>query len=68
MREEIVRMYLNFEEDSEDSKEEPGNTRKKAFFAPLRRAWDALAYKRYEPGSSEEHQSGVLLSRLCLLI
>jgi hypothetical protein len=56
-REEIIRMYLNFEEES-------GDERIKAFFAPLRRAWDVLAYERYEPGSSEEHQSGILLSRL----
>jgi hypothetical protein len=57
-REEIIRMKLNFEEESADKK-------KQKFFAPLRRAWDALAYERYEPGSTEEYHSGELLSRYC---
>jgi hypothetical protein len=56
-REEIIRLKLNFEEES------AANKQRKEFFAPLRRAWDVLAYERYEPGSIEEHHSGVLLSR-----
>jgi hypothetical protein len=62
-REEIIRIKLNFEEDLEASKERSTGSTQTSFFAPLRRAWDALAYERYEPGSIEEHHSGALLSR-----
>jgi hypothetical protein len=61
-REEIIRIKLNSEEDLEASNERPTDNTQTSFFTPLRRAWDALAYERYEPGSEDEHMAG---STLC---
>jgi hypothetical protein len=49
---EIIRMRLDWETKSSLNKEEM------SFYFPLRFAWDALAYDRYEPGSLEERKAG----------
>jgi hypothetical protein len=49
--EEIIRKNLDWQSA-------PSNKEKGDFFFQLRSAWDALAYDRYEPGSSAENLAG----------
>jgi hypothetical protein len=52
---EIIRMRLYEETNSSLNRE------KMSFFFPLRVAWDALTYHRYEPGSFREYLVGSML-------
>ena len=42
-------------------REQAGGPQRQEFFQPLTYAWDAIAFGRYEPGSSPEHRAADLL-------
>lgn len=53
---EIIRSKLKLKGISD-------NRIERDFWAPIRYAWDALAYDHYEPGAPSEHLAGHALSR-----
>jgi hypothetical protein len=42
-------------------REQAGGEQRRDFFQPLTYAWDAIAFERYEPGSSPAHKAADLL-------
>src|SRR5215213_4733551 len=62
--EEIIRQKLDVEATSSHlPSDAPPEEQRRAedFFFKIRQAWDAVAYDRYEPGSSAESIAGSLL-------
>jgi hypothetical protein len=64
--EEVIWMELHLQRSGESWESEEAHARRRAFFIPLRNAWAALTYERYEPENKPvANSAGYQLERHC---